>query len=158
MYLKKTSCILLALASAAFTITGCDKKETAAPVAETVTNAASSTLSNLKDAASSATDKAKAVAADAKDKAKEVVADVKDGAAKAADAVSTQFDDTVASAKKFIADKNYQSALDELKKLSDLKLSDSQKTTLENLKNELQASITGGTTNAVNAVKGLFGK
>ncbi len=154
----KSNIVLLALASAAFTITGCSKSESTAPSVEAATNAASSTLSNIKDAAGQATEKAKEVAGEAKEKAKEVVADVKEGAAKAADAVSTQFDDTVASAKKFIADKNYQGALDELKKLSDLKLSDSQKTTLENLTKELQASIAGGTTNAVNAVKGLFGK
>jgi ElaB/YqjD/DUF883 family membrane-anchored ribosome-binding protein len=144
----------------AISFTGCSKseKEAPKPATETASNAASSAVSSLKDTASQVADKAKDVAAQATDKAKEVAANVKETASKVTDAASTKFDDIVTSTKKFISEKNYQGAMDELKKLTDVQLTDSQKKTLEDLKNELQASITGGTTNAINSVKGLFGK
>ena len=68
------------------------------------------------------------------------------------------FNDGIAAVKKFIADKNYQGALDQLNKLSSLKLSDEQTKVVAGLKTEVQALIAKGSAGAVDAAKSLFGK
>ena len=73
-------------------------------------------------------------------------------------AVSGPFTEGVASVKKFIADKNYQGALGELTKLSNLKLTDEQTKVLESLKAEVQALIAKGTAGATDAAKNLLPK
>ncbi len=156
----KTNLILTTLiaTACAATFTGCGKNETSKPVVESASNAVSSAVSSMKDTAGQVTDKAKEVVADAKDKAKAAVVEVKDSAAKATETVSAKFDETIASAKKFIADKNYSGALDELKKLSSLKLSDAQTKVVDGLKEQVQKLISAGTAGAVDAAKGLLGK
>ena len=138
-----------------------DKAKTAVGNAvDTAKDATGKAIDTAKDATAKAVDTAKDATAKAVDSTKEVagkVADtVTDATVKATDAikgaltptptdsVTTQFNTVVASAKKYIADKNYQGALDELKKLSDVKLSDDQQKIVDDLKAEAQKLLSAG--------------
>lgn len=139
-----TACVLAAA------IVGCSKSETPATV---------------KDATDAAKGMAEKAADSAKDMTSKATEAVKDTAASAVAAVTNMvndatgpFADGVASAKKMIADKNYQGALGELTKLSSMKLSDSQTKIVDSLKAEVQALIAKSTGGATDAVKGLLGK
>ena len=144
------SLIAVAVCTAAITIAGCSKSETPAPV---------------KDATDAAKGMAEKAADSAKDMTGKATEAVKDVAGKAVAAVTNAvsdatgpFADGIASAKKMIADKNYQGALGELTKLSSMKLSDSQTKIVDDLKAEVQTLISKSTGGATDAVKGLLGK
>jgi hypothetical protein len=134
-----TACLL------AVSFSAC-KKNSETPAVGTETN--STTISQMADSA-------KDLAVKAADATKTAVVAA---ATNVVNTVAGPFNDGVAAAKKFIADKNYQGALDELNKLSSLKLSDEQTKVVDNLKTEVQALITKGTTGAADAAKSLFGK
>ena len=132
----------------AVSFTACSKSETPAKDAADAT----------KSMADKVADSAKGVAAKASDTAKDVAGKTVAAVTNAVSEATGPFSEGVASAKKFIADKNYQGALDELKKLSSLKLTDEQTKIVDNLKAEVQALIAKGTGSATDAVKGLLGK
>ncbi|MBW8864252.1 MAG: hypothetical protein JF609_04885 [Verrucomicrobia bacterium] len=127
---------------------------------DTAKDATAKAIDTAKDATGKAVDTAKDATAKAVDSTKEVagkVADtVTDATVKATDAVkgaltpsatesaTAQFTQVVADAKKMIADKNYQGALDELKKLSDVKLTDDQQKIVDDLKAEAQKLLSAG--------------
>lgn len=160
----KTNALLtgLAVSVLAVTLTACDKKAASdAPAVPTTNAAAASTVDTAKDLAGKAVDTAKDATATA-------TTAVKDTAAKATDAVkdavtpppaatdtaTTQFTTVVASTKQMLTDKNYQGALDELKKLADVKLTDDQQKIVDGLKAEAQKMITSAGTGAVNSLLG----
>ena len=146
----KTNTIISSLAAVALalTITACSKSTPEAPKAGAET---STTISQAADAAKDLAGKAVETA---KDAATQVVAAATNVVASATE----PFNDGIAAVKKFIADKNYQGALDQLNKLSSLKLSDEQTKVVAGLKTEVQALIAKGSAGAVDAAKSLFGK
>lgn len=76
-------------------------------------------------------------------------------ATNAAESATAQFTTVVESAKSAIAAKNYQGALDALKKLSDVKLTDEQQKIVDDLKAQAQQLLSG---TAADAAKNLLGK
>lgn len=139
---------------------------------DTAKDATAKAVDTAKDATAKAVDSAKDATAKAVDSTKEVagkvVDTVTDSTAKATEAIKTaisptptdsvtaQFNTVVTNAKKYIADKNYQGALDELKKLSDVKLTDDQQKIVDDLKAEAQKLLSAGS--MVDAATNLFGK
>jgi hypothetical protein len=120
----------------ALSLTACDKAKT--PVQE-------------------ATDAAGAAANSAKDAATGMVDAAKDAVAKAGGPVG----EAVAAAKKALDEKNYQGALDELKKLADVKLSPEQQKVVDGLKEQatkMMAGAAAGAGGAADAVKSVLPK
>jgi len=146
----KTKTIITTLATAvlALALAACSKSS---PEAPKVSSETSTTMSQSADAAKDLAGKAVETA---KDAATQVVA----AATNAVASPTAPFNDGIAAVKKFIADKNYQGALDQLNKLSSLKLSDEQTKVVDGLKTEVQALIAKGSAGAVDAAKSLFGK
>jgi hypothetical protein len=151
--MKTQNTIIVAVAfAAALTITGCGKSETpvkdaVAPAVDAAKSMTEKVSDTAKDAAGKVTEAAKTVAAEATAVATNTMA-----------AVSSPFNDGLASAKKSIADKDYKGALAELNKLSSMKLSDEQTKVVDALKTDVQAMISKATGGATDAVKGLLGK
>jgi hypothetical protein len=148
--MKTNNTLTLAIAcAAALTITGCGKstdapvKPESAPATETAKSLTEKATDTAKDVAVKATEAVKTVAA---------------VATNTVSAVSEPFNDGIASAKKLLAEKNYQGALTELNKLSSLKLTDEQTKVVDGLKADAQAMISKATGSATDAVKGLLGK
>lgn len=135
----KNKSLLLALAACALTVTftACDKKTPVEKATDTITDAAAKNAAAAKDMAGKA--------------AATVVTNVMSE-------VSSPYNDGLAAAKKFIANKDYKSALTELNKLSSMKLSDEQTKVVDGLKAEVQKLIAGGSASTVDAAKGLFSK
>jgi hypothetical protein len=138
----------LAAVGLALTMTACSKSTPEAP------KAGAETSTNISQTAGVAKELAGKAVETAKDVATQVVAVATNAVASA----TSPFNDGIAAVKKFIADKNYQGALDQLNKLSSLKLTDEQTKVVNGLKTEVQALITKGSAGAVDAAKGLFGK
>jgi hypothetical protein len=92
------------------------------------------------------------------DAAKDMAGQAVAATTNAVDATTSQFTAVVANAKQFIADKNYQGALDELKKISSLQLSAEQQKIVDDLKAEATKLLSGGAAGAVNAANNLLGK
>jgi cell division septum initiation protein DivIVA len=139
----KNSILTATLCTAIIAFVGCSKNNS--PTGETpATNAVTSAA---KDMAGKAMDTAKDVAGQAVAAATNMVS-----------AASSQFTDGIAKAQQFIADKNYQGALDELSKLSSLQLSADQTKVVDDLKTQATKLLTGGAAGAADAAKGLFGK
>lgn len=110
------------------------------------------------NAVTAATDAAKDIAGKAVDTAKGAASQAVAAATNMVNAATSQFTDGVANAKKFITDKNYKGALDELGKLSSLQLTPDQTKVVDDLKAEATKLLSSGTAGAVDAAKGLFGK
>jgi uncharacterized protein YicC (UPF0701 family) len=155
---KKTGTDTVTTATNAAATTMDAAKDMAGKAVETAKDATAKAVDTAKDAAGKATEAVKDTAAKATDAVKDAVAQVKEAVPNAADATTAKFTEVVAAAKKSISEKNYQGALDELKKLSDLKLSDEQTKVVDGLKEQVSKLISSGTAGAVDAAKGLFGK
>jgi ElaB/YqjD/DUF883 family membrane-anchored ribosome-binding protein len=165
MNTKTTLSALVAIVTA-FSLTGCDKQQQATPSSTpaAATNGMTATMDTAKDLAGKAVDSTKEAAGKAMDAAKDATATAtdaaKDAMAKAStalpttDAAASKFNEVVANTKQFITDKKYQGALDELKKLSDVKLTDEQQKTVDGLKADVQKWMAGG----AGAVNNLLGK
>ena len=139
----KTNSIISGAAACliALSLTACDKATDAANKAK---DAAGSTVDSAKDAAGKGLDTAKDAATAAMTNA---VASAMGPAGEA-----------IAAAKKALDDKNYQGALDELKKLGDAKLSPEQQKIVDGLKDEATKMLGGTAAGAADAAKGLLGK
>jgi hypothetical protein len=141
----KIKFLLVALTSCsiALVFTGCNKQ--------------SGTTNNNSPTTTTA-DAAKDLAGKTLDSAKDAATQVATAATNVVSGATAQFTEGVANAKKAIADKNYPGALDELKKLSNLELSDEQKKIVEALKSEAQKLVSSSTAGAADAAKNLIGK
>ncbi len=129
----------------ALTITACDKAKTDADkLVDSTKDAAGKMADTAKDAAGKAMDAAKDTATKAVDAAK--------------DAVAGPFTDAVASAKKALDEKNYQGALDALKKLSDVQLSAEQQKVVDEIKDEATKLMSGAAAGATDAIKAALPK
>ena len=139
----KNSLVVIAACVAVATFAGCNKSNTPPPGGSETNPATATATDAAKDLAGKATDVAGSAAA--------AVTNLVSGA-------TAQFADGVANAKKFIADKNYQGALDELKKLASLQLSDEQQKVVDGLKEQATKLLAGGAAGAVDSAKNLLGK
>jgi len=133
-------------------------KDAAAKAVETAKDATGKAVDSTKEVAGKVADSVKDTAAKATDAVKDAAAKLTDTTPSATDSVTAKFTEAVTNAKQFITDKNYQGALDELKKLSDLKLSDDQQKIVDGLKAEAQKLLSAGADSAVDAAKNLLGK
>jgi hypothetical protein len=156
----------LAVSAVLVSLTGCDKQSTAPASPPASTNTAASAMDSAKDLAGKAMDSAKDATAKAvdstkaattkavdatKDFAGQAVDDVKAAAAKAeaalpgaTDTVTAKYNEVVTNTKQYITDKKYQDALDELKKLSDVKLTDNQQKVVDGMKTDVQNWLSAG--------------
>jgi len=151
--MKHTNSIIsIAACVAVITLVGCSKSNPSAGAGSTSTT--TSATDAAKDMAGKAADTAKDVAGQAVAIGSNAVASVTN----AVSAVIGPVAEGIANAQKFIADKNYQGALDELNKLSGLQLSDDQQKMVSDLKDQATKLLSGGTAGAVDAAKGLLGK
>lgn len=142
--MKNTKLITSIIAGVAVaTLAGCSKSNENPPAAEAAASAASA----------AATPAASPTADAAKDTASQTTA----ATTAAASTATAKFNDVVAKAKTFIADKKYAEALDILNKLSGLVLTPEQQKTVDDLKAQAKKLITSGT-GAVDAAKSLLGK
>jgi hypothetical protein len=176
----KTNTLLAGLAAGlvAVTFTACNKTPAPEATPAPATNAA-------KDMTAQAVDASKAMSEKLVDSAKDItakamnsvtdaaaapipapdkfvtpkVADINKDAAAGTNVVSdTTFTEVVTATKKDLADKNYQNALTDLQRLSDVKLSDDQQKIVDGLKAEAQKMIPAGASSAMDAAKSLLGK
>lgn len=137
----KNSIVSIAACVAVVTFVGCSKSNEPAPPGTNST--------------ATATDAAKDMAGQAVDTAKDVAGQAAAAATNAVTSATPQFNDVVAKAKTYIADKKYTEALDVLNKLSGMVLTAEQQKTVDDLKAEATKLLSGG---AVDAAKGLLGK
>lgn len=148
----KCSIVSIAACAAVITFAGCSKSEK--PVTESSGGPATAATTNV----TAVTDAVKDTAVKAADAAKDAASQAAAAATNAATAATGPFTDGIAAAQKFIADKNYQGALDELNKLSGLQLSADQQKTVADLKDQATKLLSGGAAGAVDATKNLLGK
>ena len=158
----KTRIVLTSIATCAiaFVLTACNKSENPTPTPPPAPPTPAADTS--KPVATQATEAAAGAAAQAAAVATNAAAAMNGAAAAAVTnapaAATSEFDDTVAAAKKAIADKDYQSALAAVNKLSGMKLTDEQQKILDELKAEVQKLVPGNAAGAADAAKGLLGK
>ena len=139
----KTNSIISGVAACllAVSLTACDK--------------AKDSMDKAKDAAVSAADSAKDAAGKAVDATKDAATAAVTNAVAAAMGPGGE---AIAAAKKAFDEKNYQGALDELKKLSDVQLSPEQQKVVDGLKDEATKMLSSATTGAADAVKAVVPK
>jgi colicin import membrane protein len=107
-----------------------------------------------KDAASNASDSAKNAVASAADAAKDAASKAMDAAQDAIVKAGGPVGEAVAAAKKACDEKNYQGALDELKKLSTVQLSPDQQKVVEGMKDSIQKMMSAGAAKVTDAAQG----
>ena len=147
----------LALAGAAAIFGGCSNSDNNAPSANGSNQPAAATKSAMQQVSNAAVKAGSAVqatassAADTATKATAAVAQTASNtAAQATDAVQGYID----QAKNFVAQKQYQPALDTLQKLASYKLTPPQQTTVDGLKSQIQNLMSSGGANVISNLMG----
>ena len=135
----KTNSIISGVAACllAVSLTACDK-------AKDMGTAASDAAAKAKDAAGSAMDATKDAAGKAVDTAKDAAAGAVDATKDAVAKADGPVGEAIAAAKKACDEKNYQGALDELKKLSGTTLTPEQQTMVDNMKSSIEKMMSEG--------------
>ena len=131
---------------------GCSKQEEAPPA-----QPAKDAVSSAKDTATSAVAKAEKAASDAaaqvKETANNAVAEAQKAASNTVAAATPDANGLIDKVKSLVAEKKYTEALDELKKLGDLKLTPEQQKMVDDIKAQIQQAMGGASATVDDAAK-----